>query len=560
MFDSFIKNLGLTPESTKIIGHFYYRTSMGLSANQNSNLNEWQIILKEYQTNAMEIEFKSVDESQIFFVAQFPRTTEEYVIYILKDKSLDDYVLSINNENAFLERVMDKKGFLYTKVSFETKKEGKVKIENKEKKNEETNFDVIEDELVIYTQEYTSVGVPWEITSDGGKKGVIDRVNKNFIINPQYDDILYDDYSDIGIGRTGEVHFECFITYNGPKPDIKNYYILQKGYLFHYFKADGMEGIRKDGNTFIQFAIGRKNGFCNEKGQIIIKRQFDEVGRLSHDNTGVITWGLKNSKYFGINLISREIKSINIPENYKIVSPFSNDVAAINNEQGMVGLIDRNGKTIFPCVLDYEPDFVNETAVVKSNGLFGIFNNKGETIARCRYDAISEIYQDIYITVLDEKYGIVTENGDFLFKNTYDEIIDISNRNEISFRIAKDDKVSYIDSKGNYLSKELYDYTKPYEGNVGFYGGLLRVKKNGLYGFVNSEFEEVITCRYQKASIFEQGQAMVLKNGKKSFINAKGKAATTEDIYDNMDYLSYKSNSEYVFEEEENIQDGIIDG
>lgn len=49
--------------------------------------------------------------------------------------------------------------------------------------------------------------------------------------------------------------------------------------------------------------------------------------------------------------------------------------------------------------------------------------------------------------------------------------------------------------------------------------GLIRIKKNGLYGFIDAEQNLIIPCEYESASKFENGIAVVKKNGKAGFIN-----------------------------------------
>ena len=55
-----------------------------------------------------------------------------------------------------------------------------------------------------------------------------------------------------------------------------------------------------------------------------------------------------------------------------------------------------------------------------------------------------------------------------------------------------------------------------------FHEGLARVKKNGKYGYINKEGEEVIKCQYDDASNFHEGLAAVKKNEKKYYIDNLG--------------------------------------
>ena len=61
-----------------------------------------------------------------------------------------------------------------------------------------------------------------------------------------------------------------------------------------------------------------------------------------------------------------------------------------------------------------------------------------------------------------------------------------------------------------------------YDEVYGFSEGLAVVKKDGKYGFINTNGEEVIPCRYDFARSFSEGLADVEKDRKYGFINTKG--------------------------------------
>ena len=51
---------------------------------------------------------------------------------------------------------------------------------------------------------------------------------------------------------------------------------------------------------------------------------------------------------------------------------------------------------------------------------------------------------------------------------------------------------------------------------------LMRVKQNNKYGYVNHKGELVISLQYDKASLFKNGRASVVRNGESFEINTLG--------------------------------------
>ena len=53
--------------------------------------------------------------------------------------------------------------------------------------------------------------------------------------------------------------------------------------------------------------------------------------------------------------------------------------------------------------------------------------------------------------------------------------------------------------------------------------GMAMVRKNGKYGFIDKEGKEIISCKYDEAIGFNEGLAVVKKDGKYGFLDKKGK-------------------------------------
>jgi hypothetical protein len=98
------------------------------------------------------------------------------------------------------------------------------------------------------------------------------------------------------------------------------------------------------------------------------------------------------------------------------------------------------------------------------------------------------------------------------------------------FRITENDKVGYIDNKGNVAIKPVF-----FDGND-FSEGLAAVRQGGLYGFIDATGSFIITPEYDLATKFEKGLALVYKNGKPYYIDKIGRIALPP-VYNNLQFF-----------------------
>lgn len=81
-------------------------------------------------------------------------------------------------------------------------------------------------------------------------------------------------------------------------------------------------------------------------------------------------------------------------------------------------------------------------------------------------------------------------------------------------------KMGFVDLKGE--EKMPATYEKDADAlTYRFQEGFMRVKKNGLYGFIDVSLTEVIPCQFEAAENFVNGYAAVKKNGLWGFVNNK---------------------------------------
>lgn len=119
-----------------------------------------------------------------------------------------------------------------------------------------------------------------------------------------------------------------------------------------------------------------------------------------------------------------------IPAQYRRAWVFSEGLAAVVDETGMVGFINRDNEVVIPCQFDYHTD--NSTEYIFHNGYCvmtgadgncGVIDHTGRWLMEPKYDYIWALAYGKYRIVREgEKYGLIDENLTLIFPVEYDNI------------------------------------------------------------------------------------------------------------------------------------------
>ncbi len=264
-----------------------------------------------------------------------------------------------------------------------------------------------------------------------GKWGVIDLTNK-IKIPIVYDEIDFE--SKNYIFRTGSKS-DGYYNYTDGKYGVltkSNKSILLQIYDYLHY-SNKVIIVSKGGNNFsvengYSYYIGGKWGAYNEKGQLFLNLNFDDI--ISTEDTNLLI--------------------VNLGKTY-----FKNDytnsyIAEVKNE-GKFGLSDKQGKLILPIKFD-EIIVASELIFAKYNGKYQIYSKKGELILDSKIDAISELDNNFISYRSGEKNGILKPDGSELFpprfwatKNEYSNDISLEGP---YFKIKEAGQYFYATDKG----------------------------------------------------------------------------------------------------------------
>lgn len=171
------------------------------------------------------------------------------------------------------------------------------------------------------------------------------------------------------------------------------------------------------------------------------------------------------------------------------------------------------------------------------NKKYGFININGDVIIKPHFKEVESFKDGLAWATIEKKdscfSGYINTLGEWVIEPIYSEF---KNRNESfyfsdGFAPIRNDKNKrgYVDTKGNFLTEFIFEEAYP------FSEGLALVKKNGLYGYIDTLGNEIISCQFGKPWLFpmnyrfSQGLAVVKfldegedKEDSLGYINTKG--------------------------------------
>ena len=237
---------------------------------------------------------------------------------------------------------------------------------------------------------------------------------------------------------------------------------------------------------------------------------YDELSEMSEDLYIV----KQNNAYCAIDEYGQKI----YPCKFERLGDFKNGSAYYQSEN-KYGFITKNGyihKAEFEWISDFNK---NSIAIYRLNNKFGLLKNNGKILLEANYDLIQPCTEHIYLVVSNNLYGYYSSNACFLSEIAFDyekERNIKSYTNGTLLKIVKKKTEALMDLNG----KVVIDFNTYQEIGL-MSNGLIRIKRNNKYGYLDKKFTMAIQPKYLTATDFEDSLAIV--SGKKGFqvINTK---------------------------------------
>lgn len=263
---------------------------------------------------------------------------------------------------------------------------------------------------------------------------------------------------------------------------------------------------------------------CNKKGEDDIQKsdvsieevlEFEPIGcyRFRDNETGLYGYMDGNGKLI-------------IEPKYKYATDFQyllNDYAQAYDENETVTIIDKTGKEYLPFG-EYKlvglPQ--NELIIIEEEPLkYGVINLEGTRILESIYDRI-EINPEGTITVtLDNKYGSFDTDGKAILGIEYDYIISIGD----SLIVKKIDKSGLFNLKGEEVISTIYEDIQIAHSVGKYEWEVFNVVNNeGKIAFFDNNGKQLTDFLYDNVAPGRDGLIPVLKGDKWGYIDVKGKS------------------------------------
>ena len=276
-----------------------------------------------------------------------------------------------------------------------------------------------------------------------------------------------------------------------------------------------------------EFAWVKKDGrwaLIDKNGKVLTQFVFDEPVAITKDfKLGRIGSLLK--------LVDKEnrVLDIKIPEGYELVTP--KNYPEVNNGNYLVKKEDHyiltapSGDKIFENNGECSLLFEGGSGRFKKNYEHGLFSEEGKIITQFYLESMDEKANNGFFTVSRRLYSMKTQKafldscGNILGSEWFDDVKEFTKRGKAISK--KGDLWGIIEYTGKKIGQPVYekiDYI-----NLSLSNDLIAVKKDGRWGFINSEGEEKIPFSFNDAASFKNGRATVLEGNQWWVIDESGK-------------------------------------
>lgn len=155
------------------------------------------------------------------------------------------------------------------------------------------------------------------------------------------------------------------------------------------------------------------------------------------------------------------------------------------------------------------------------NGVkWGYIDNKGDIVIKPQYDYARD-FEDNGLAVVEVrgKSGVINESNNFIVEPKYETITGFS---EGLAQVVDNGVFKVIDEEGKILTPKGYSYIGSYnEGRAIFYD--MNAEGKVLYGYLDTRGQEVIPLKYESASDFKEGKAVVkIRDNQYALIDVNG--------------------------------------
>lgn len=233
-----------------------------------------------------------------------------------------------------------------------------------------------------------------------------------------------------------------------------------------------------------------------------------------------------------------------------VIEPLLNNPAKFNagllpvNDNGLYGYIDTNGDWAIEPQFMYAMPFSEGVATIamldenRGGPVYSLINHTGRTITTFRDGAGRGWPFNKGAAIVgwsNQKYAVVSKTGDMVFETQFDQFQGDESTYQFIFDgligVRSDGKWGFIDSAGEWIIKAQYEAVDHFENR------LCSVKIDGKWGVIDTTGKVVVEPKYDWYVRFSDDLAAVKIDGKYGYIDKEGNVAIRPKFNAAMDFV-----------------------
>ncbi len=321
---------------------------------------------------------------------------------------------------------------------------------------------------------------------------------------------------------------------------------------------ESIEALKGVGKSFLTKKDGNL-GLVDNIGSIIIENNYKAIKPISEKfENGYIVTNSSNKK----GVIGRD-KSVVVEMKYDDIKQVYGSDLYVVKEGNTWEIVNRNGEAFLKNKFSDVISINGENILVKQNNKYGVLNLEGQQKISIKYDSMQYAFEDNYIYKENGNYGIINLAGKTVLKPEYETLtyradagfFEGNKKGQIEsdfigqdFTVKLSGILSELNIENGYMqirtNEEYKYYNFKFEEKTNqellTANTIFLSKKDGKYGYVNKDGVVVVNYIYDDAKEQNEfGYASVKKDGMWGCINSKGEEVIAP---------AYKLENSYVIE------------
>lgn len=209
---------------------------------------------------------------------------------------------------------------------------------------------------------------------------------------------------------------------------------------------------------------------------------------------------------------------------------YNENLTAVTNDE-VQGFADKDGNMIIAATFEEVHNFDEGLALVKQEGKYGYINAKGKFVIKPTFEDAWSFWEGRAKIAQNGKYGFIDKSGKIIIKPAFDETGNWFEDGLVSVKVGK--SWGFIDKNGQTKIAPTFDYAEDFSEQLAVVGKTTgKTDESGepiyQYGYINPKGKIVLPLKYDIATAFLNGSAMVSANDSLYFINKKGERVEPE--------------------------------